>query len=104
MFRTSGSNFTRLQRCACAVVLIFGSMLVSISFYGLKNNSGFGVQIGQVSLSYAALIIGLEVAVAMTPITYLTNLAFRLVDNFLVEHLFRLPTTKDFCYFTADYF
>lgn len=75
------SNFSRLQRLACCLALLFLTMISNAMFYG--QDTGSRIKIGPISFSLSGIYISLISAlIAAPPIV-------------LVTHLFRKSRTKD---------
>ncbi len=77
--RPSKSTFTRLQRLACVVTLVFTTMIANAMFYQQDDNAegDVVVQIGPIRLSAATIICSIFSALVVVPINTIIVTVFR---------------------------
>ncbi|CAG2251689.1 PKD1L2 [Mytilus edulis] len=73
--RPEDSNFTRLERLACCLTLLFLTMISSAMFYG--QNTGSQFSIGPIKLSLSGIYISIVSAIIAAPPILLVSYMFR---------------------------
>ncbi|CAG2212910.1 PKD1L2 [Mytilus edulis] len=73
--RPEDSNFTRIERLACCLSLLFLTMISNAMFYG--KNTGSYFSIGPIKLSLSGIYISLISAIIAAPPIFLVSYLFR---------------------------
>ncbi|CAC5416734.1 PKD1L2 [Mytilus coruscus] len=73
--RPEDSNFTRIERLACCLTLLFLTMISNAMFYG--QNTGGRFSIGPITLSLSGIYISLISAIIVAPPIFLVSYMFR---------------------------
>ncbi|XP_076075490.1 polycystin-1-like protein 2 isoform X1 [Mytilus galloprovincialis] len=73
--RPEDSNFTRIERLACCLTLLFLTMISNAMFYG--QNTGSRISIGPIKLSLSGIYISLISAMIAAPPILLVSYMFR---------------------------
>ncbi|XP_052068761.1 uncharacterized protein LOC127708011 isoform X2 [Mytilus californianus] len=73
--RPEDSNFTRIERLACCLTLLFLTMISNAMFYGQSTGSRFSI--GPITLSLSVIYISLISAIIAAPPIFLVTYMFR---------------------------
>ncbi|CAC5388020.1 PKD1L2 [Mytilus coruscus] len=92
--RPEDSNFTRIERSACCLTLLFLTMISNAMFYG--QNTGSQFSIGPIKLSLSGIYISLISAIIAAPPIFLVSYMFRSSRHRKTTEKKPLPNTEEF--------
>ncbi|CAC5383759.1 PKD1L2 [Mytilus coruscus] len=90
--RPEDSNFTRIERLACCLTLLFLTMISNAMFYG--QNTGGRFSIGPITLSLSGIYISLISAIIVAPPIFLVTYMFRSSRPYSTNEKKHLTNTK----------
>ena len=91
--RPEDSNFTRIERLACCLSLLFLTMISNAMFYG--KNTGSYFSIGPIKLSLSGIYISLISAIIAAPPIFLVSYMFRSSRHRKTSEKKPLPNTDE---------
>ncbi|XP_076075499.1 polycystin-1-like protein 2 [Mytilus galloprovincialis] len=91
--RPEDSNFTRIERLACCLTLLFLTMISNAMFYG--QNTGSQFSIGPIKLSLSGIYISLISAIIAAPPILLVSYMFRSSRHRKTSEKKPLPNTDE---------
>ncbi|XP_076076044.1 polycystin-1-like protein 2 [Mytilus galloprovincialis] len=91
--RPEDSNFTRIERLACCLLLLFLTMISNAMFYG--QNTGSQFSIGPFKLSLSVIYISLISAIIAAPPVFLVSYMFRSSRHRKASEKKPLPNNKE---------
>ncbi|XP_071131885.1 uncharacterized protein [Mytilus edulis] len=98
--RPEDSNFTRIERLACCLSLLFLTMISNAMFYG--QNTGSYFSIGPIKLSLSGIYISLISAIIAAPPIFLVSYMFRSSRHRKASEKKPLPNNKEVPYITLQ--
>ena len=87
--KTPCSTFTRVQRATCCFTLLFYSMLANAMFYKLEATANEAIKVGPFMFSSRQVVVGIQSALLVTPLTFLSVWIFSNTKSRFAEKAFK---------------